>query len=306
MVVDGSSDDGTQQIVRTFTRRDSRIQLIENPRRITPAALNLGIRRSKGDVIIRMDAHCLYPANYIPRLVSWLETSGADNVGGACRTRPSGSSAMARAIAAALAHPMGVGNSYFRLGVQEARWVDTVPFGCYRREVFERIGLFDEDLVRNQDDEFNSRLLRAGGRILLVPDVTSEYFARASLGKLIRTYWQYGLFKPLVARRVGRIATLRQLIPALFVSSLVLGAIAAAASPVGLWGLLLMIALYSLAVVASASMIARTHGVPVGVASCAVFPSLHLAYGAGFLTGVVRFRQSRIRRESIEALPLSR
>jgi hypothetical protein len=201
---------------------------------------------------------------------------------------------------------MGVGNSYFRLGVQEARWVDTVPFGCYRREVFDRIGLFDEDLARNQDDEFNSRLVKAGGRILLVPDVISEYFARPTLGRLFRTYWQYGLFKPLVARRVGRVTTVRQVVPALFVCSLLLSAIPAFFSPVAAWGFLILISLYSLAVVGAAATITRRDGLPVGLASCAVFPTLHLSYGAGFLTGLVRARDGRLRPGAIEALPISR
>jgi hypothetical protein len=201
---------------------------------------------------------------------------------------------------------MGVGNSYFRLGVREARWVDTVPFGCYRRSVFDRIGLFDEDLARNQDDEFNSRLLRAGGRILLVPDVTSEYFARPTLGKLFRTYWQYGLFKPLVARRVGRVTTMRQLVPALFVCSLLLSAIAAFLSPVAGWGLLILVSCYVLAVAGAAAVIARGHGPRVALASCLVFPALHLSYGAGFLVGLVRSREGHLRPGAVEAVPLSR
>src|SRR5690348_3576399 len=135
LVVDGMSDDGTRDMVAQYTRRDTRIHLLDNPRRITPAALNIGIAAAKGDIIMRMDAHNAYPSNYISTLVTWLVDTGADNVGGAWITRPANTTRRARAIAAALAHPFGVGNAHFRLGVREPRWVDTVPFGCYRRDV---------------------------------------------------------------------------------------------------------------------------------------------------------------------------
>ena len=151
-----------------------------------------------------------------------LEQSGADNVGGVCRTLPASDSAMAKAIAVGMSHPLGVGNSHFRIGCRpEDRWVDTVPFGCYRREVFDRIGLFDEELVRNQDDELNLRLIKHGGRILLSPRIVCKYFARDSLAKLWRMYYQYGYFKPLVVRKVGGVMTLRQLLPPLFVLGLI-------------------------------------------------------------------------------------
>jgi len=142
-------------------------------------------------VIVRMDAHVEYPRDYISSLVKLLEQSGADNVGGVCRTLPAGGSAVARAIAYGMSHPLGVGNSHFRIGSAEDRWVDTVPFGCYRREVFDRIGLFDEDLVRNQDDELNLRLIKRGGRILLSPRIVCKYYAaihwRNSGGCIINT-----------------------------------------------------------------------------------------------------------------------
>src|SRR5438445_576499 len=175
LIVDGMSDDGTRSVIWSYSRRHPVIQLLDNPNRTTPCALNLGISRARGTIIMRMDAHAEYPPNYIADLVAWLERTGADNVGGACLTLPADATATARAIAAALAHPFGIGNARFRLGTDEPRDVDTVPFGCFRRDVFERVGLFDEELVRNQDDEFNFRLLRAGGRVLLVPGAVCRY-----------------------------------------------------------------------------------------------------------------------------------
>ena len=124
---------------------------------------------------------------------------------------------MARAIAVGLAHPFGVGNAHYRIGAAAPRWVDTVPFGCYRREVFTRNGLFDEDHVRTEDDEFNLRLRKNGGRSLLVPEIVIDYYARESLSKIWRMYYYYGYFKPLVARKLGLVLGLRHIMPSLLI-----------------------------------------------------------------------------------------
>jgi glycosyltransferase involved in cell wall biosynthesis len=289
LIVDGMSDDGTRDVVRSRAAGSSAIRLVDNPARIVPTAMNLGIAAAKGATIVRLDAHCEYPANYVSALVRWLDESGADNVGGLCRTRPANDTAVAHAIAIGVSHPFGVGNSYFRIGVTEPRWVDTVPFGCYRRAVFERIGLFDEDLVRNQDDEFNARLVNAGGRILLVPDVVSDYFARGTLRHLWRMYFEYGLFKPLVARKLGRVMTVRQLVPALFVAGLVFGGLGAWLLPMLRLPFALVLAAYAGADVWFALRAARTERVACRAWLLLVFPLLHVAYGVGFLMGLGRF-----------------
>src|SRR5207247_1185158 len=141
LVVDGVSDDGTRTVVERYAAMYPFIRLFDNPRRVTPTALNLGITHARGSAIVIIGAHAAYPANYLSELVTWLNRSGADAVGGSCIARPGTDSATARAIAAALSHPFGVGNSHFRTGVAQPRWVDTVPFACYRREVFDRVGL---------------------------------------------------------------------------------------------------------------------------------------------------------------------
>ena len=307
LVIDGESDDRTRVVVSEFASRDPRLRLLRNPGRTAPAALNVGLAEARGDVIVRMDAHNAYPAHYIPRLVEWLERSGADNVGGTWETRPASNRPVAKAIAAALAHPFGVGNAHFRIGTSHPRWVDTVPFGCYRREVFDRIGGFDEDLVRNQDDEFNLRLRRRGGRILLVPDVVSVYYARDSISKLARMYYQYGYFKPLATRKVGRVLTIRQLVPAALVSWVTLLGIAALFSPIAAVVWAIGVVAYAVGVIASAASVARRTGVRTGLAACVVFPVLHMGYGVGFLRGVVDFialRRDRARRA--DAIRLSR
>jgi glycosyltransferase involved in cell wall biosynthesis len=285
LVADGQSEDGTRAIVERYAAQDPRITLIDNPSRTTPAGLNRAIRSASGSVIIRMDAHVLYPEHYIHSLVEALEETGADNVGGVLETVSSDASARGRAIALGLSHPFGVGNSHFRTGTSARREVDTVPFGCYRREVFDRIGLFDEELIRNQDDELNFRLLRHGGRVLLLPEVSSRYFARPSFGQLSLMYYQYGYFKPLVARKVGRVMTLRQLVPSLLVLSL---AACAGISPwlPGAGAAFACIATLYLALVLTCSIWATGADLRCGAALTAVFPILHFSYGVGFLRGV--------------------
>lgn len=301
IVVDGMSDDGTRDAVARHAAEHPQVRMLDNPARITPVALNVAIASARGDVIVRMDAHNIFPDSYLSALVDWLVRSGADNVGGVCVTEPGGPGPVARAIAIAMAHPLGVGNSHFRIGTSEPRWVDTVPFGCYRREVFERIGMFDEDLIRNQDDELNTRLVRAGGRILLVPDVVSTYHARDSLAKLWRMYFQYGYFKPLVARKVGGVFTWRQLVPPTFVlglaASLLLALLVPATAPL----LAALAASYALLLLAAALPAARRHGVRVAIALCAAIPVLHFSYGLGFVRGAFDFLI--LRRKSVRGAP---
>lgn len=306
LVVDGRSDDRTRATVEQFAARVSNLRLIDNPERVVPAALNLGIREATGDVIIRMDAHVVYPPDYVPRLVEALVESGADNVGGRLVTLPPTPRPVAQAIATALSHPLGVGNSHFRIGAQRPRWVDTVPFGCYRRDAFARFGMFDEELVRNQDDEFNHRLIRRGGRILLVPDVISFYYARASLRQVARMYYQYGYFKPLAARKIGRIMTIRQLIPAAFVSAVL---VSAAAAPFWHPAAVLcasILASYAITLSSVAAPVAAARGLRTAMALVAAFATIHGSYGFGFLRGIEWLLPRRRRRHGAATVPLSR
>jgi len=307
LVVDGMSDDGTRDVLQRLAARHPCVRVLDNPRRITPEALNLGIARSRGSVVLIAGAHAQYPSQFVSALVHRLLESEADAVGGACRTRPANDTPMARAIALGLSHPLGVGNALFRTGVTEPRWVDTVPFGCYRREVFDRIGLFDVEMIRNQDDELNHRLIRSGGRILLVPDVTSEYYARDSLARLWRMYYQYGYFKPLGVRKVGGVVTVRQLVPGLFVLSLIICAMAASWSIWGVGALAAVLLAYVLAVGVCCLRAVRRHGPRCAACLALVFPTLHVSYGLGYLAGVVRFlilRRGAVRDPA--AVPLSR
>ncbi len=220
LIVDGLSEDGTRDIVNEYCQKHSYIHMLDNQKRIIPAALNIGILKARGNIIIRMDAHNIYDNNYISNCVHYLQNNEADNVGGLWVTLPGRDNMIGKSIAFALSHPFGVGNATYRTGSKEPKYVDTVPFGCYKREVFDKIGLYDEDLMRNEDDEFNTRLIKNGGKILLVPEIVSHYYARDTLLKLWRMCYQYGYFKPLAALKVGSVFTLRQLIPTAFVGSL--------------------------------------------------------------------------------------
>lgn len=286
LVAEGRSSDRSRKILGTYASAYRSIVLLDNTRGTTPAGLNLGIRAASGDIIIRMDAHVLYPRDYIPRLVSGLQESGADNVGGVLETVPAEETPTARAIALGMSHRFGVGNAHFRVGTRERREVDTVPFGCFRREVFQRLGLFDEELIRNQDDEFNYRLITRGGRVVLLPDVSCRYFARRSLGQLFRMYYQYGYFKPLVVRKVGRVMTARQVAPALLVIALLNSAGLSVLLPAAMAVFSLVVLTYGLAVLACAFGAAPRHGLPCAAMLAAVFPIMHFSYGIGFLLGV--------------------
>ncbi len=306
VIADGLSDDGTREVIRRYVLIHPRITMIDNLKRITPCAMNLAIRAARGAVIVRMDAHAMYPADYLRRLVLAQQETEAENVGTVVVTLPADDTAVAAAIAVGLSHPVGVGNSHFRVGTTVRKWVNHVPFGCWRRELFDRIGFFDEELARDQDVEFNSRLLNHGGRILLLPDVASRYHARRTMRQLARMLYQYGYFKPLVARKSGKILTIRQLVPSLFVLGvaglLALAPFWRAAGP----ALGIVLAAYGLLVGGAALRSVGRLGFRGALALTAVFPTMHICYGIGYLRGTQdHFLRSRKTRRAV-AVALSR
>ena len=222
---DGMSTDKTREIVKEYIDKYPWIKLIDNPDRIVSPGLNKAIEASKGDIIMRIDAHAEYPDNYLSELSSQLIKLKAGNVGGVCVTLPLNQSATAKAIANVLSSKFGMGNSDFRVGTDKIKKVDTVPFGCWTRSVFEKIGYFDLDLIRNQDDEFNGRLINAGEDIYLLPHIKIKYFARDKISKVAKMFYQYGLFKPLVNKKLGKPATIRQFAPLVLVLGIIIGLI---------------------------------------------------------------------------------
>ena len=291
LFVDGQSSDRTREIIANYMLNYSFIKLLDNPKRIAPAALNIGIRASSGDIIMRLDAHAKYPANYFLLLVSKLKESGADNVGGVCRTLPAKDTSVCRAIAHAMSSPFGMGNSYFRIGSDHEMWVDTVPFGCFKREIFDKIGLFDEELVRNQDDEFNGRIIKNGGRILLLPEVVVDYFARDSLTKTAKMFFQYGLFKPLVNHKLQKPTTLRQFIPPLFFAGLIAGGLLSVFSKTILWIFVSVIVLYVLCCFVFGRNRERVW--PDVLWMPFTFSAIHLSYGCGYWVGILKMISHR-------------
>lgn len=286
----GPSTDGTELIARTLKDRYADLHVLPNPQGVVPYGLNAAIRAAHGDVIVRMDAHSRYPANYVAALVRALDRTGADNVGGVWETVPADDSDQAWAIARALSSPLGVGNALFRLGTTEECEVDTVPYGCWRRSLFDRIGLFDVELLRNQDDEFNGRIIRHGGRIVMLPGVRIRYTARKDLSRLWRMYREYGLFKPLVNRKLGAPATARQFVPPLFVLVLVGLPLLALFAPVFAVPWCAMLVLYLSVVALVSARIAFSGGRPRALPwMMAAFACTHLSYGIGYLQGIWRF-----------------
>lgn len=280
LVVDGESTDGTRDVLAHWVHSDARIRMLDNPRRTTPAALNCGISAARGDVIARLDAHAALAPTYLSRAVEYLQTTGADQVGGVMETRAQGEGPWAGAVIAALTHPFGVGGSRFRTSRpepgEEPRWVDTVFCGCWRREVFQRIGGFNERLERGQDMEFNQRLRRAGGRILLAPELVVVYFARAELGAFWKHNWSNGVWAVLpLAYASGAPVRARHLAPLTLVLTVL----------VAPWTLLVYAAA---SLVASAQVAWRERSWRYLVQMPVAFASLHLPYGAGSLWGMAR------------------
>jgi glycosyltransferase involved in cell wall biosynthesis len=289
LVVDGKSHDGTREIVIEYASKYQFVKLIDNDKSTVSFGMNIGIANSIGEIVVRMDAHALYPSDYIEKLVFALEKYGADNVGGGINTVPISATKEAASIALIMSHRFGVGNSYFRTGLTEPRMVDTVPFGCYRRDVFDRIGMYDEMLIRNQDDELNARLSRVGGRIYLIPDVMVTYFARDSFRKMSKMFFQYGYFKPLVNVKTGSAATWRQFIPPLFVVSLLLTVVGGFALE-GLWMVFAFILLlHGMAGSLASVSISRIRGWSLLPFLYAGFLLAHLSYGFGYLRGILDF-----------------
>ncbi len=287
--IDGRSTDATNTIIKSYQQKHSHIVLLDNPHRVVPHALNIGIRYSTGDIVIRMDAHSQYPANYWSVLVQKLIEHQADNVGGVWVTQPGADTLTAKAIVLATSHPLGIGNAGYRLGADRDKEVDTVPYGCFHRSLFDRIGMFDEQLLRNQDDEFNGRIIKNGGKIVLIPSLKITYFARENYTKLWRMFYQYGLFKPLVNRKLGAPASLRQFAPPLLVLGLVGLLLIGFILPMAWLAWCMLVAFYASLVVGVSLVLTLRSSIALYPYLLLAFPTIHFSYGLGYLTGMVRF-----------------
>ena len=292
IISDGMSDDGTLEILHQLAKQDPRLRVINNPGRIVSTGLNMAVGVARGSVIIRMDAHTTYAKDYVQQCVQVLKETGADNVGGPARTVSNGY--WSSAISAAYHSPFSVGGARFH-NVEYQGYVDTVPYGCWPKGVFEKIGLFDEELVRNQDDEFNLRLNRNGGKIWQSPRIKSWYQTRGSLKALFRQYMQYGYWKIRVIQKHNIPASVRHLVPGGFLLSLgILPLVSLWWNPI-IWAWLFIVGAYGVCNVVASFDTAAKRGWKILPILPLVFACYHVSYGYGFLRGFWDFVVKRIK-----------
>ncbi len=293
LIVDGMSTDDTRKIIHNFSLQHPqlRIVILDNPGKIVPTGMNIALRQAKGEIIVRVDGHCIIASNYVRKCVEHIQKDGVDGVGGPMESI--GETVTAKVIALGMSSPFGVGNSAFRTTSGKTMLADTVPFPAYTRAIIERAGFYDEELMRNQDDEYNYRIRKLGGKILLADDVRSTYFSRTSLKGLWRQYYQYGYYKVRVLQKHPRQMSPRQFVPPAFVLALLLSALITPLSfssftrsvhPSSFTPLL-----YLFANLSASLYTASKHGWKHLPLLPLVFAILHISYGLGFLAGLFKF-----------------
>lgn len=283
-VADGLSNDGTVDLVHQLaSQSDIQVNIVENPRRIVPTGFNAALECARGDIVIRIDGHTEIASDYVRTCVDTLERTGAQNVGG--RMNAHGRGLFGKAVAAATSTPFGVGGARFHYSRHEEA-VDTVYLGAWPRTVFDELGGFDKELVRNQDDEFNYRLRASGGIIVLNPAIRSVYYNRSTFRGLVRQYFQYGLYKVRVMQKHPRQMQARQFAPPMFVAVVLGGALLSPFSTTirTIW--VVTLATYAAANLLASVLTAARFGWRYLPLLPIVFGSLHISYGAGFLKGL--------------------
>jgi glycosyltransferase involved in cell wall biosynthesis len=290
IIADGMSSDGTRAEIAAFadSHQDLHLSVVDNLKRSIPAGLNCALKEAKGEIIVRLDAHSMPHADYIERCVADLEAGLGENVGGVWEIRPSADTWLAQSIAVAAAHPIGVGDALYR-HAKKAGTVDTVPFGAFKRELLATVGFFDENLLTNEDYEFNTRIRKSGGKIWLDPSIRSVYFSRAHLSGLAKQYFRYGYWKWRMLRHFPDTLRWRQGLPPLLVLSLVGLGILGGFLPLFRVLLGAELILYILAIAAAGAQQAlrrrRTFlilGLPLAIAV------MHICWGSGFLWSMIK------------------
>ena len=294
LLVDGMSTDRTRQLLAPYLEHYPFLHLIDNPGRTAPKAMNIGIQAARGDILMRLDAHVIYERNYFSALTQALLRLHADNVGAPCHTSVLHQNTRTKAIQAVLSCPFGVGNSAFRTGIDQVMEVDTVPFGCWPRETFQKYGVYDERLTRNQDIEFNRRIQRGGGHIYIVPDTHSTYLARESYLALGKNNFANGLWniKTVALTKHFSSLSLRHFVPMTFVLSLALPLVLGIFwHPIWLVGLLsATLYLIVLSIVSTRLALEGHLSVPQLLSA---FLVLHLSYGCGSVVGLWQTKMMR-------------
>ena len=293
-VADGGSTDRSRELLTRAARREGLdLTIVENPRRIVSTGLNACIERCSGELIVRVDCHSRYPPDYLTRCAQAAEETGAWNVGGVYEAV--GRTPTERAVASALATPFGGVNWTRDVGRGERVETDTVYLGAFRPIAFERAGLYSESLVRNQDDELNLRIRRAGGRIVLDPSIRAEYTPRGTFRGLARQYYDYGFWKSIVMAEHRQVLSARSLAPVAFVASFAVLGTASTGSPLARRLLAAELALYAGAAVGFGLAGLRERREPPRLLArvAAVYPTLHLSYGVGMTAGALRLLRRR-------------
>jgi glycosyltransferase involved in cell wall biosynthesis len=295
LVVDGRSDDRTAELVAEFAALHSGVRLLDNPKKYVAAGMNVGIRNARGDVIMKADAHALYPGDFIRKCVEHLIEYDVDNVGGVCAMVPIDESTLSRAIAAVLMNPLAAGNApHVCPQEQTPHLADTAAFGCYRRQVFDRIGFYNEEIVRGSDMDLNVRLRKAGGKILLVPDIVLQYYPRPAFWEFVVRQFYVGYWVIFAAKFGGVPTRPRHLVPltclTAYIGLLALGF----ALPRLFWAALALAAAYAAIVIGMSSWVAFVHRDPkLLIYLPALFAVRHWIYATGSLVGLCRGALSR-------------
>lgn len=279
LIIDGGSNDNTTQIIKSYNKDE--IKILHNPKKMVTYALNIGIDNSRGDYIIRMDAHAQYATNYIERCVFYLDNIDADNVGGVAVTR--GEGFIGKANAELLSSRFGVGNSQFRVNSDKDGYVDTVPFGAFRREIFQKIGKFNEDFPRSEDNDFNSRIRENGGKVYLASDIKFVYYCRDTVRGLLDQGIKNGNALFLTLRKNPKAMSLRHFIPFFFVSSLIILPLLGCIFPAFSYILLLEMAAYSILDLYFSFFKGTINFAFYKFFMC---PCFHISYGVGSLIGL--------------------
>ena len=286
IIADGMSNDGTREILQKYLDEYSNIILVDNPEKIVPTGFNRALNVARGDIIVRVDGHSIIANDYLKNCVELLIKKGASNVGGLMRAE--GVGFFDKVVSTATSSKFGIGNAQFHYS-DKGQWVDTVYMGSWKRSVFENNGGFDEELTRNQDDEFNFRLIQNGGKIWLDSSIESAYYPRNSLKKLFKQYFEYGLYKVRVIQKRRSVASFRHLVPGLFVLTLLTSL---GIAPLSFFPFLSIIAVYILTnIIVTLVEIQNSFKlffwmfIPLPI----VFFILHFSYGLGFLTALIKF-----------------
>ena len=288
LVVDGMSEDRTREIVASYSERYPIMRLVENPEKHIPAAMNLGIHEARGETIVKMDAHSTFQREHISLCVSYQEKYGAENVGGVCKMTPGADTATARAIVLGLGSRFGSGNANVKVGVKKPTWSDSTAFGCFKKELFQRVGMYDEKLLSSSDLDLNQRIKAAGGGILVVPDVVIDYTADGNLRAFRRHVFADGVWISYVMKFGKKAFSWRHWVPAAFVAGLAGTLILGTINKWFLWmgaGVTATYAAVSLTV--SMQIAAREREARYALLLPVVFAVRHFVHGIGTLFGLL-------------------